>query len=156
MTTFNPYRCIGIALLLGAIGMAGCVQEPYQSRGFALPDGDEDMGRMAFIATGCHGCHTVTGIDLPEPIHEGPVSVQLGGEVTRIKSYGELVTSVINPSHKLIAGYARDDVTAEEGESLMPDFNTRISVQDLIDIVAFLSPRYEVVPPESKFPMYHY
>ena len=148
---------IGSAFAATALlALAGCDHEPYQSRGFALPEGNEDMGRMVFIATGCHGCHSVSGIDLPEPIRQGPVAIELGGEVTKVKSYGELVTAVINPSHKLIAGYAQADVTSDTGESLMPDFNKRISVQDLIDVVAFLAPRYEVVPPKTDFPIYHY
>ena len=145
-----------IALVALLIGLAGCTPDPYQSRGFSLPEGNEDMGRMVFIATGCHGCHSVSGIDLPDPLRTGPVAIELGGQVTRVKSYGELVSSVINPSHKLIAGYAEADVTDSAGESLMPDFNKRISVQDLIDLVAFLAPRYEVVPPVNEFPVYHY
>ena len=38
-------------------------------------------------------------MELPDAGKEEETSVVLGGEVARIKTYGELVTSIINPSH---------------------------------------------------------
>jgi hypothetical protein len=69
--------------------------------------------------------------------------------VTRVKTYGDLVTSIINPSHKLAPGYRPDDVT-EGGRSLMERayLNEVMTVQELIDLVAYLQPLYEVRPPE--------
>ena len=43
--------------------------------------------------------------------------VELGGNITKVKSYGELVTSIINPSHDLAKGYA-EEVVSEDGESI--------------------------------------
>jgi hypothetical protein len=94
-------------------------------------------------------------LELPAPEEPGPVTVILGGEVQTIKTYGELVSSVINPSHKLIRGYPKDEVS-QDGESLMTIYNDRMTVQQLIDLVAFLQSRYEVVIPEYTYYGYRY
>ncbi|MEX2494523.1 MAG: hypothetical protein WD448_00460 [Woeseia sp.] len=69
--------------------------------------------------------------------------------MSRVKTYGELVTAIINPSHKLAPGYRKEDVSAN-GESLMAyaNLNRVLTVQELIDIVAYLQPLYEVTPPQ--------
>jgi hypothetical protein len=83
--------------------------------------------------------------------------VTLGGEVTRVKTYGELVTSIINPSHRLAQGYPTEEVSAA-GESLMAlaYLNDVMTVQQLIDLVAFLQARYEVRPPAYDADWYLY
>lgn len=70
--------------------------------------------------------------------------VILGGEVRKVRTYGQLVTAVINPSHDLATGYPKD-LVQEEGASRMTDFNDVMTVQQLIDLVAFLQSRYEVI-----------
>ena len=82
-----------------------------------------------------------------------PPYVELGGKVTRVKTYGQLVTAIINPSHKLAPGYPLDEVSAE-GESIMPGDNGFMTVQELIDIVMFLQPHYDVVVPEFHYRVY--
>jgi sulfur-oxidizing protein SoxX len=76
--------------------------------------------------------------------------VQLGGKTPHLRTYGELVTSIINPSHK-IAPRHREAGAVLEGESLMSYMylNQVMTVQELVDLVAFLQPTYEVVPPPS-------
>ena len=58
------------------------------------------------------------------------------------------MTSIANPSHRLARGYPPETV-AVEGVSLMSliYLNDVMTVQQLVDVVAFLQPRYEVVPP---------
>jgi hypothetical protein len=65
-----------------------------------------------------------------------------------VKTYGDLVTSIVNPSHRLARGYPREEVSTD-GVSLMSwvFLNEVITVQQLIDIVAFLQDEYEFVPP---------
>ena len=75
------------------------------------------------------------------------IYVQLGGEVTRVKTYGDLVTSIVNPSHKLSRGPDPRHVTPE-GESKMPRYNEVMTVQQLIDITAYLAGTYSVWSPE--------
>ncbi|PDH39419.1 MAG: hypothetical protein CNE99_05770 [OM182 bacterium MED-G24] len=75
------------------------------------------------------------------------LNVQLGGVSTHVKTYGDLVTSIINPSHKLSRG--NDPATvAETGESVMRNYNETLTVQELIDFVAFLQDEYEVWVPD--------
>ncbi len=109
---------------------------------FALPEGDADKGQELFVSYSCTTCHTVRDLDLPEPETKGPVTVSLGGRVSKLKSYSELVTSVINPSHQLVKRRRADEVS-QEGESLMTVYNDVMTVTELTHIVAFLESRYE-------------
>jgi hypothetical protein len=133
-----------IAFLPCLAALAACT--PESSFGFRLPNGDAVAGRKAFVDLGCNSCHEVAGV--PIEYLEGITHVQLGGETTHLRTYGELVTSIINPSHK-IARQHREDGAILEGESLMTYvyLNQVMTVQELVDLVAFLQPTYEVVPP---------
>ncbi len=134
---------------------AGCDAGPKSAAGFRLPDGDPEAGEATFLALQCNSCHVISNYELPPPAEEGPVQVTLGGEVTRVKTYGELVTSIINPSHKLVRWYPEEEVS-EEGKSMMPAFNDRMTVRQLINLVAFLQPHYDVVVPRYEYPEYQY
>ena len=61
--------------------------------------------------------------------------------------------AIINPSHKLATGYAKE-VVADDGTSKMYVYNEYMTVQELIDIVMFLQPYYDVVVPEFRYPVY--
>jgi mono/diheme cytochrome c family protein len=138
-------------LLIAALAavMAGCYSEPMSQRGFSLPEGDPVQGREAFLYMQCHQCHTLANESLPA-LPVGDPYVNLGGEVTRVKTYGELVTSIINPSHDLADGYA-ERLVSEDGESKMYNYNGYMTVQELIDIVSFLQPYYEVTVPDTVY-----
>jgi mono/diheme cytochrome c family protein len=139
--------CLAV-LLLGA-----CDQEKMMSeRGFRLPDGDPQAGRDTFIYMQCVQCHTVKDIDLPAiPGHEP--YVELGGSSTQITTYGELVTAIVNPSHKLAEGYPVEKVS-EDGVSNMYIYNEYMTVQELTDLVRFLQPHYKVVTPDYSYRRY--
>ena len=134
---------LAVVVLVGV--MSGCAPAPHSGKGFTLPDGDVEQGQAAFVEHKCHACHDVSGVELPEITGELDPKIELGGKVTRISTYGELVTSVINPSHKLASGYPKDQV-AVEGESKMTNYNEALTVQEVIDIVAFLQSHYELKP----------
>ena len=126
-------------------------------RGFRLPEGDEGRGKAAFVELKCHQCHTVAGMELPKP--DGPVSIsyELGGEVRIVKSYGELVTAIIQPQHVVSAKYVRqlEESQRKEAASPMPDYNARMTVAQLADIVTFLHARYQKAPPKGvNYPYY--
>jgi len=122
--------------------------------GIHLPEGDASAGEMHFVSLGCVGCHSVIGAELPEPV--GPVRVLLGSRTGRRMSYGELVTSIVNPSHRLSGRYSRDEVS-REGESLMTSYNDVLTVTQLTDLVAFLQAHYEKADrPGYKYPVYTY
>ena len=100
----------------------------------------------------CNQCHTIKGEELPIIPGTEPY-VELGGVVTQVKTYGELVTAIVNPSHKLADGYAKDQVS-ENGVSNMYIYNEYMTVQELTDLVRFLQPRYDVAPPRYQYRIY--
>lgn len=138
-------------LLASLVALSACDQEARMAqKGFRLPDGDPQAGREAFLYMQCHQCHTIEGMQLPVIPDKDPPYVELGGDVTRIKTYGELLTAIIYPSHKLASGYAAE-VVSEDGESNMYVYNEHMTVQELIDIVMFLQPEYDVVMPPVSY-----
>ena len=142
-----------IAVLAFATFLSACERDYMSERGFSLPEGDPIAGKEAFLYMQCNECHTIKGMDLPRvPLSEPPY-VELGGQVTAVKTYGDLVTSIINPSHKLAKGYAEEQVS-EDGVSNMYVYNGYMTVQELIDIVMFLQPQYEIVIPRYQYPVY--
>jgi sulfur-oxidizing protein SoxX len=145
-------RALSVLLTLG-LAIAGCSPSPKSAAGFRLPDGDAEAGLEAFLYMQCNQCHTIKGMELPAIPGADPPYVELGGNVTYVKTYGELVTSIINPSHRLATGYAADLVSVD-GKSNMYDYNRHMTVQELIDLVAFLQSHYDVVPPQFDYRIY--
>lgn len=140
-----------LLIFIGALfltSLSACDRGPSSSYGFTLPDGNADYGQAYFTEFRCIDCHTVVGkeadIFLPDGI-EPIMSVPLGGKTTRIQSYGQLVTSIINPSHKVSTQY---QVTPQiDGtQSMMRNYNSIMTVDELIDIVAFVQNQYELEP----------
>lgn len=136
--------CLLLAFVLG------CNKE---SKGFALPQGDMEAGKATFMALNCNACHSIA--DIQWKGEDENLKLPLGGKTTRIKTYGELVTSVINPSHKISENFPGELVNAQ-GESKMKVYNDIITVQELVDIVTFLQSEYEVIVPEEKYYYPHY
>ena len=137
---------LGVILLM--LLTAAC-NGPKSGAGLRLPDGDVQRGKAAFLELKCNTCHTVAGTEIPSPSQDYAYVrvVVLGGEVRQVKTYGALVTSIINPSHSLAPGYPKE-LIAKGNESAMTNFNDTMTVRQLIDLVAFLQSRYEFVPPE--------
>ncbi len=137
-----------LVLVLLLILLPACFSSPKSGHGFRLPDGDPDKGREAFVALKCYTCHQVDGVSqLPQPLK---FNLTLGGETTRVKTYGELVTAIINPSHVVAKKYLTE--LPVNKESPMPKFNHEMTVEQMIDLVAFLQPRYKLIVPEYKPP----
>lgn len=130
--------CVTIAL----IGLSGCWSAD-SPRGFTLPEGDVEKGRQTFAELGCSSCHIVAGADLPPADGVADFTVVLGGETTRVRTYGELVTSIIHPSHRIAEGYEREVVT-RAGRSRMTIYNDVMTVTELTDLVTFLLTHYRV------------
>jgi len=134
----------------------GCRQPSLESqqrspRGFVLPDGDAVRGREAFVALRCSSCHEVAGLEdeLPRPIATPETGVKLGGLAMRNPADGELVTSIINPSHRLYPAGEEERIVSGGG-SRMANLNEAMTVQNLIDIVAFLHERYETTQSKTE------
>jgi len=151
----NMTRKAGLFLAATALAvLAGCEADRMSEKGFSLPEGNALAGREAFVYMHCHECHTVVGEEFPAVAMADPPFVELGGKVTRVKTYGELVTAIINPSHKLAPGYPVEQVTNDGEQSRMPVYNGYMTVQELIDIVAFLQPHYDVFVPQYEYRIY--
>jgi L-cysteine S-thiosulfotransferase len=127
------------------ICIAGCDIGPDSPQGFSLPQGDADHGKQVFIRYQCLTCHTLEGTELAEIEKHPSLAIPLGGKSIRVTTYAELLTSIINPSHKFPAGYAIDALQVN-GTSKMPIFNDIMTVTELVDLVTFLQTHYKFIP----------
>jgi mono/diheme cytochrome c family protein len=150
---FESQAKIVVSIILSAIFLlvlSACSEEGKPVKGFVLPEGDIAQGEQVFIDFNCHGCHTIPGVDFPEASFTPPFILEIGGEVYRVKNYGELLTAVSNPDHiisaKYIAMLAKAD--REAVISPMPYFGEEMTVAELIDLVAFLHVQYTRLQPQ--------
>ena len=100
-------------------------------------------------------CHTVAGTDIEQPPGE-QFHIQLGGKQTRVKHYGDLLTSVVNPDHKVAKMYQVTKETGKTDSSPMPKFTGRMTVDQLVDIVEFLHSSYTSTQPDYLGTYYYY
>ena len=112
-------------------GTKGEVHQPQEWR-FALPQGDPRRGREVFMKFECYSCHQVLGEKFPEPGGDaiGPELSQMGP----MHPPEYFVESIMNPS----AVVAEKQYREKDGRSKMPSFNDIMTVEELIDLVAFL------------------
>jgi len=134
---------------------SGCATPPKSGKGFTLPVGDAQAGKANYVGLQCNACHRIDGVDQIATGSEEPdLSIALGGEVTRIETYGELVTSIINPSHRLAKGYPVEAVSVD-GKSKMKNYNDAMTVTQLTDLVAFVQSKYKLLDYElTDYPIY--
>ncbi len=148
------------AFVLLTIAVVGCNQQADRSgvnqtgvdqtgqvgevAAFALPAGDAVAGQATFVKLRCYDCHEIPGVDLPFGEELDQVRVLLGGESAGATTYDELVTSIINPSHRISAKYT-ESLVASGGVSNMTNYNDAMTVSELINLVAFLQLHYEMV-----------
>jgi hypothetical protein len=146
-------QLLPITGILLALALSGCEADRMSEKGFSLPEGNAIDGQKAFVYLHCYECHMIDSVDFPPVLSDTQPYVELGGRVSQVKTYGQLVTSIINPSHKLAPGYPIETI-AEGGQSNMPLYNGYMTVQELIDIVSFLQPHYEVIVPQYHYRVY--
>jgi len=133
-----------VALLI----LTSCATHPDYATQFRFPIewGSIAEGQQAFVDLECHQCHTVNGVDLVAFEGESPVALELGGTIVYAKTYADLVTSIINPSHVVSDEYLdtlpRDD--RRDATTSMP-FKDQMTVAQLIDMVKFLNSRYALM-----------
>ncbi len=137
-----------LAMALLAVTLSACEIGRRSGRGFRLPEGDLQRGRAAFHDLGCPTCHAVAGT--PDAGEKEGIVV-LGGKVNRVETYGELVTSIVNPSHEISRRYPREEV-ADGDVSKMKNFNDLMTVAQLIDLTTYLQSKYELIQEPSYFP----
>lgn len=127
---------------------SGCNPSPHATRGFRLPEGNIDKGRALFNELQCLACHQVAGSTTNAIKLEMEIPIPLGGEVAIAKTYAEILTSIINPSHR-ISQNLPPDIAQHNGESTMRNYNDIISVTELIDLVTYVETLYELKAPEA-------
>jgi hypothetical protein len=125
--------------------LIACSKGADSPKGFSLPKGNAKVGEAVFMKYECLSCHTLKGVEQDDIIKHANISVALGGKTRQTVTYAELVTSIINPSHKLAARYAVAEVS-DDGTSKMTVYNDMMTVTDLINLVAFLQPKYRLEP----------
>lgn len=145
----NRHRRV-ILLVLALFSAASCSGEERPVKGFVLPPGDIERGEQVFLAFNCHHCHTIPGKDFPDPENEAAFILEIGGEVLRVKNYGELLTAVVNPDHVLSPRYRRllREAGREPDLSPMPNFSGQMTVAQLIDVAEFLHAQYSKLQPD--------
>lgn len=142
---------LGICLLV----LSACRTYPDNVGEFRFPilQGDIDQGQEAFTRLGCPQCHVVDGVNLPAFAGTRPVTVELGGDLMFAKTYGDLVTSIINPDHVISDRYLEQlPRTERRSVNSSPMYmNPEMKVTELIDIVAFLNSRYRLLPGYTEY-----
>jgi hypothetical protein len=141
---------LGLIASLTLLALTACTGEAKPVKGFVLPQGDIAQGEQVFVDFNCHGCHTIPGIEFPETEFEPPFIVEIGGEVYRVKNYGELLTAVVNPDHIISAKYRAMLAKAQREAviSPMPYYGEEMTVAELIDLVEFLHAQYSKLQPQ--------
>ena len=149
MPNYRPkFLTLGTFLLVFAL--SACTRESPPVKGFVLPEGDIAKGEQVFVKYNCYACHTITGVDLPVIEPAPPMVMPIGGEVYRVKNYGELLTAVINPSHVVSPEYIAklEEAQQANAETLMPYYGDAMTITEMVDLVAFLQAQYSQLMPE--------
>ena len=152
MNTLLKVAILGISVA----GLTACGPDPRGGAGFTLPEGNAEQGKANYVAFGCNACHEHAEVPKLDAADTQGISVTIGGESARVRTYGELVTSIVNPSHR-VARRGAQDVAVEAGNSRMVTFNDFMTVTELIDLVAFVQSSYTLSPyKHSVYPVYWY
>ena len=99
------------------------------------PKGDPARGREVFVKLECYSCHEVRGESFPalsEPEKVGP-ELSAMGPLHPPEYFAE---AIINPNAVVERGKG---YAAPDGTSKMPSYNDAVTVQEVIDLVAFLT-----------------
>jgi L-cysteine S-thiosulfotransferase len=133
---------IGVLVAAGlATTLVACTVGKKTPSGFRLPEGNAESGKALFLELKCNDCHQVVGTELAAPGERTTVPVMLGGKFAYHRTDGELVTAIINSSHRLARGYPRE-LVERDGKSRMRDYSDTLTVRELVDLVAFLQTTY--------------
>jgi len=131
-----------LAVLLGGFAQvqaAASPAKPSVPKGwkFSFPDGDQKAGKAVFMKMECYACHDVK-LRRESLAKSGDVGPDLSGYSALPKEF--LAESIIK-AHTVVAapGY-----TVKEGKASMGNYNHFMTIQEMIDLVAFLKHGAEV------------
>ena len=132
MIVFSLSFSASALIALEKIGHSGEAQTHHPAGWrFTLPNGDAAKGRAVFQKYECQYCHEVRGEDFPfAGVDYGPELSQMG-PLHPLEYFAE---SVMNPNAVVGKQYRGPD-----GKSTMPSYNEKMTVQELIDLSAYLA-----------------
>jgi mono/diheme cytochrome c family protein len=99
---------------------------------FAWPQGDPVKGREVFVKFECYSCHEVRGEKFPAPSGDIGPELSMMGPLHGVEYFAE---AIINPNATIQKGKGYE---AADGASKMPSYNDLATVQEVIDLVAYL------------------
>jgi hypothetical protein len=135
-------------LVAGAVlaaTLAACA--PNTALVVRFPLGNIQRGREAFVALECNSCHRIEGVELAPPAGPSSISIALGGHTPRIETYGDIITAIVNPSHRLARSYRAVAGRGASSPMTAQFLNEVMTTQQLVDIAAFLHTEYDYIPP---------
>jgi len=97
---------------------------------FTLPKGDPTKGKAVFEKFECYYCHEVRGEQFPYPTESAPELSQMGA-MHPVEFFAE---SIMNPNAVVPKAYRESD-----GKSPMTNFAAKMTVQELIDVSAYIA-----------------
>ena len=100
---------------------------------FSMPKGDAGKGRRVFVKYECYACHEVKGQRFPGVKQQGSI----GPELSEMAEHHEaefFAEAIVNPN----AVIEEPKYRGPDGTSRMPSCNDLMTVQELVDLVAFL------------------
>jgi cytochrome c5 len=100
---------------------------------FTVPEGDAKAGQAVFMTMQCYSCHAINIPGETLPSDAGGIGPDLAPGYAKLPA-AYLAESVIK-AHAVVAapGYV-----VQEGKAIMGQYNHFLTVQELIDLVAFL------------------
>ena len=124
----------------GGRGVHALAQAPGGGHGtpaawrFRWPKGDPVKGRQVFVKLECYSCHEVAGETFPVPSQAGRIGPELAamGPLHESEYFAE---AILNPNAVIQPGKSYE---ASDGTSKMPSYNDAVTVQEVVDLVAYL------------------
>jgi mono/diheme cytochrome c family protein len=110
---------------------------------FTIPAGDHHAGRQVFADFECFKCHEVAGEDFPAPkAEQGNVGPALSG-MGAMHPAEYFLETMIDPNASVgwRIKHHKDEqkgYLGADGKSKMPSYNETMTVQQLIDLVAYM------------------
>jgi len=136
-------RLVATALFVATL--AACA--PNTALIVHFPLGNVQRGREAFVSLECHACHRVDDVDIPPHAAPTQFDVVLGGHTPKIETFGDIITAIVNPSHRLARSYRAAAGRGEPSPMSAQFLNDVMTTQQLVDIAAFLRTQYDYIPP---------
>jgi hypothetical protein len=154
----NRFATLSVIVLAGLCTLLLSCTKEKPVKGFVMPKGDAERGQEVFVAFNCYGCHDVAGVELPQRGSEPPFIVTLGGEVLKVKDYGELLTAIVIPDHVVSSKYRAKLMQAgkDPDQSPMPYFGDIMTVTELTDLTEFLHGQYTLMARDYYRGHYYY